>query len=292
MEFTKDIHFTNGLKGNETVGITYSGSLYKNGSESVSIVYGFGENWEHTTEKEMIKSETGFYGEIEIKENFDTFNFCFRNGTYEWDNNQSFNYISSISPATSPKINPTFDSLFEEDEIEAEFSTDFIMEILNGLLEENVNTSTQVNVETDKQQILDEILSENTTPAENAVYIEDFDMDELIDNILNPVINCSTSEIVGEEVTGGVEVEGTETSLGTVAAETSESVGVGVGIDNVENATSENTGLVPTPEDTYLVSPRKLRKFYLIQKKIKLAVYKLVVSIPKLLFGSFDEENN
>lgn len=282
MEFTKDIHFTNGLKGNETVGITYSGSLYKNGSESVSIVYGFGENWEHTTEKEMVKAETGFTAEIEIKENFDTFNFCFRNGNYEWDNNQSFNYISGISPATSPKINPTFDSLFEESEPESEFSTDFIMEILNGLLEENVNASTQVNTETDKQQILDEILSENTTPVENAVYMEDFDMDELIDNILNPVINCSTSEIVGEDVTGGI--EGAETSLGAVAAETLENGGIETG--------AENTGLVPTPEDTYLVSPRKLRKFYLIQKKIKLAVYKLVVSIPKLLFGSFDEENN
>lgn len=287
MEFTKDIHFTNGLKGNETVGITYSGNLFKNGSETVSIVYGFGENWEHTTEQEMNKIESGFTTEIEIKENFDTFNFCFRNGNYEWDNNQSFNYISGISPAVSPKTNPTFDSLFEESEPESDFSTDFIMEILDGLLEENVNTSTPVSTKTDKQQILDEILSENTASVENAVYIEDFDMDALIDNILNPVINCST---VQEEVASSEGVlDGTESSLGTVEAEATENVG---GIEGIDDITSENAGLVPTPENTYLVSPRKLRKFYLIQKKIKLAVYKLVVSIPKLLFGTFDEDNN
>ena len=40
----------------------------------------------------MEKTEIGFQAEINLI-NADTFNFCFRNGNNEWDNNNCANYI-------------------------------------------------------------------------------------------------------------------------------------------------------------------------------------------------------
>lgn len=279
MEFTKDITFGGDLKAKKAAKITYSGDLYKKGSDFVAIVYGFGENWDYTTEQPMDKIEGGFTAEVEMKENFDTFNFCFRNGSYEWDNNQTFNYISAIGPA---------DAEVETDE-EFEFDTDKIIEILDNLLEENVTKVENITEEaSEKQQILDDILSETVTPVEAPVLSQEFDMDALIESILNPVINYSVIEEETQEVAGGIlEVEKpasievtAEDLLSTVFAETEEGIVGG------------ETGLVPTEEPGFLVSPRKLRKFYMIRKKIKLALYKLVVTIPKLLAGTLNENND
>ena len=293
MEFTKDIEFSNIVRANKTTKITYSGDLYKKQSDFIAIVYGFGENWDYTTEKEMEKTENGFTVEIEMKENFDTFNFCFRNGNYEWDNNQSFNYISAIQPAIleTPKVEVQDLS----GETENKFDADFILEILDGLLAEKINNIENISVETtNKQQILDDILSENETYVQSPVLMEEFNMDELIEDILNPVIHFETTNEEGGNITTFGEtgessqgLENTISDLGvgedtTILAETQE--------NTVESNTT--TALIPTPEDTYIVSPRKLRKFYLMGKKIKIAFYKLFVTIPKLLFGTFDENNN
>ncbi len=307
MEFTKDIHFSNGLKENEVVGITYSGELYQNQSEFVAIVYGFGENWEHTSEKEMIKTENGFTADIEIKPNFDTFNFCFRNGNYEWDNNQTFNYISAIQPAT-----------LEQDIPQVQ---DFIEEILEGLLEENLTYTTDPaeivsNEIENKQQILEDILSETTPIQDEPAFIEEFDMNQLLDSILNPVIHSETIENDLENImnfetkeTDSLEEDWfedilTDTSIQELKEELENSI---MKFTNEQNEVSEpvvaevkeekvqentTTALVPTPEDTYLVSPRKLRKFYMFVKKVKLAFYKLFVAIPKILSSTFDEEKN
>ena len=43
----------------------------------------------------MEKTELGFQAELNLK-SYDTFNFCFRNGNNEWDNNNSQNYIFEI----------------------------------------------------------------------------------------------------------------------------------------------------------------------------------------------------
>lgn len=44
--------------------------------------------------------------------------------------------------------------------------------------------------------------------------------------------------------------------------------------------------LVPT-EDSFLDTPRKLRKTYLWSKKIRLSIYKIITYIPKLISGNF-----
>jgi len=49
MDFSADIKFSRNLIKNENATITYSGYLYKNNSDAVTMVYGFGDNWENTT---------------------------------------------------------------------------------------------------------------------------------------------------------------------------------------------------------------------------------------------------
>ena len=50
------------------------------------------------------------------------------------------------------------------------------------------------------------------------------------------------------------------------------------------------TGLVLV-ETSSLISPRRLRKSYLISKKIRITVYKLLIYIPKLLTGNYKRKN-
>jgi hypothetical protein len=77
---------------NSIVKISYTGKFFEESSEDVYIHYGFGISWEDLSEVKMERTELGFQTTIELLEN-DTFNFCFRNGNNEWDNNNGENYI-------------------------------------------------------------------------------------------------------------------------------------------------------------------------------------------------------
>lgn len=61
MDFSTDIKFSGNLIQNKTTEITYSGYLFKNNSDSVSIVYGFGDSWSNTQEAEMEKTPNRFH---------------------------------------------------------------------------------------------------------------------------------------------------------------------------------------------------------------------------------------
>ena len=300
MEFTKDIYFSSVLRENKKIEITYSGDLYKKNSEFLAIVYGFGEDWKHTTEATMTKTENGFTAEIEMKPNFDTFNFCFRNGNYEWDNNQTFNYISAIQPSILEV------STIEVPEISVEpestLDSDLILEILDSIFEENISNKETSDFENNsEQQIFEDTLFENepVVPVQSPVLAEEFDLDELIDNILNSIVHTtsetSSKNIVNCEQSSPTvqenlkqDLENAIANLGSNAEST---------IQNVESTSKvtesdSNTALIPTSEDSYLVSPRKLSKFYLFTKKVKLAFYKLFVRMPKLVFGNLEENKN
>lgn len=93
MELVKNIFFnTDKLTQNSTVKISYTGKFFQDNSEEVYIHYGFGLLWENLTEVKMEKTEIGFQTEINLIA-ADTFNFCFKNGNDEWDNNNCANYI-------------------------------------------------------------------------------------------------------------------------------------------------------------------------------------------------------
>ena len=93
MELTKNIFFnTDKLVENTKVKISYTGKLFQNSSEEVSIHYGFGFDWANINDIQMEKTDLGFQAEIELGEG-DTFNFCFKDENDCWDNNDGQNYI-------------------------------------------------------------------------------------------------------------------------------------------------------------------------------------------------------
>ena len=101
MELIKNIFFdTDKLIQGSTVKISYTGKFFEDASEEVFIHYGFRENWDNLSEIQMEKTDLGFQTEITLL-NSDTFNFCFRNGNNEWDNNDSQNYVFELeAPCT------------------------------------------------------------------------------------------------------------------------------------------------------------------------------------------------
>ena len=110
MELTKNIFFnTDKLIKNSIVKIYYTGSFFENGSEEVYIHYGFGINWDNLSEIKMEKTELGFQVELELLDS-DSFNFCFRNGNEEWDNNNCENYVFELESPNLDLIVSNFDS--------------------------------------------------------------------------------------------------------------------------------------------------------------------------------------
>jgi hypothetical protein len=99
MELIKNIFFnTDKLIENTPVKIYYTGKFFQDASQEVFIHYGFGMNWDDIEDVKMVRTELGFQTEITLKE-AETFNFCFRNDTNEWDNNEGQNYIFNIEKA-------------------------------------------------------------------------------------------------------------------------------------------------------------------------------------------------
>ena len=101
MELSKNIFFnTDKLVPNSIVKISYIGSLFQDNSKEVYIHYGFGLLWENVSEVKMVKTELGFQAEIELQD-FESFNFCFRNEINKWDNNDGKNYIFPIEKVST-----------------------------------------------------------------------------------------------------------------------------------------------------------------------------------------------
>lgn len=290
MDFTKDIKFDCNLTANQDVTITYRGFLSH--SENAMIVYGFGENWENTTETNMSKMGDSFVAKIKILD-FDTFNFCFRNENYEWDNNSNCNYISPILPAVC-----------EEKIVVPKFDIDHLIdEILQPLiLPEPI-----------------EALQENT-PLQ--ISSEPIDLGEEIGNILAQIEDTSSSETLKEystleeilscEIISQEPIEALEDGRNTLSREDyafalyvndyfknifekidAEFAEETEKVETTISEKSENleTSLVPTQEHYFTVSPRKLGKFYTFRKRIKLAFYKALVKIPQLIFGKQEDKN-
>lgn len=404
MEFTNEISFNNKLIENKIAKINYHGRLFKNDSQSLTIVYGFGNNWEYTQEKQMNKVENGFEVEVEIK-SYDTFNFCFRNENYNWDNNNSFNYISPIE-----KVQEVLEPVESQDSSENVAVSDTQQELKNlekeiSLLFDELFDSSDEN--TNQKTITPSFIPYNE--KENSS--DNFDLDALIEEILNPVIASSDSAAVLENVATEIDepiipnnLENEVSEFPTHTQKTStlvEDILVPFyeevkpisnaeeeklnNIDNLIETLAENTKAaqiqetsapqqfhkienieelfetenikdseqpenivenkkveenivvaktVETPkkdftviedepevyepslleevtqekensrveenvalsvvkeQNDFLVSPRKLNKFYFIKKKIKLAFYKALVSIPKFLHKQFDSSEN
>ena len=96
MELTKNIFFnTDKLVENTKVKISYTGKLFQEASQEVTIHYGFGINWDNVNDVVMEKTDLGFQAEITLGEG-DTFNFCFKDENENWDNNEGQNYVFNL----------------------------------------------------------------------------------------------------------------------------------------------------------------------------------------------------
>ena len=140
MEVTNDVIFSTNLFQNEKVKLTYKGYLFKGNSTEVSIVYGYGDNWENTTEQPMKRTLNGFTTELDIQ-NYNKINFCFKNSYNEWDNNNYQDYHADILPPVLPTEASTSDYSDEKE--------------------------TQLESINEKANLLDEILGEYTLYFDN-----------------------------------------------------------------------------------------------------------------------------
>ena len=321
MEITKEIIFNTNLFQNETVEITYKGYLFKANSTDVSIVYGYGDNWESQAEQPMKRTLDGFKANIEIKE-FNKINFCFKNSYEEWDNNNFQDYHADILPPVLP-------------------------------LETDYSDITEVNVESinEKANLLEDILNEYTLYFDNK---EEFNVSKFVDKIVddivedarfmhslsedviqeNTVVNAEISDIVnyelGQEVSEDMSSPNIEQLCTDLVKEFKENVNyikseidnlyiqdiqeIDLGLENIKNykatieeeniiessttdeyvPVAENVSLINAQSNKFVVAARKLTPFYRFQKRIRLFFYKALHTIPKILSGeySFDKEND
>ena len=175
MEFTNEIFFNKPLTAGSTVIITYSGKLYREHSKDVSIVYGYGDNWEFTDSSPMVETENGFEVTITLR-NYNTFNFCFSNSFNIWDNNFGYNYIAPIlqkesndqisdNTQNSDDIN-SIENVTEEDSDTSADSQDTAEEVEN-IIEENedvknteIATFKQDEIESQFSSLIDSLLND------------------------------------------------------------------------------------------------------------------------------------
>lgn len=318
MEFSADIKFSSTPMENKELTITYSGYLFKNNSNSLTIVYGFGDNWMYTNEQKMEKTENGFVANIKML-NFSKFNFCFKNENNFWDNNYNNNFIAPI----------------EEFHVEDE----------NFVLNENVAEEIITNlVEYDVSEI-SSTMSESTVEDNSfEVYVEqneNIDISETIVNITpEDTLNENLNQIFSEFYNGSDEVNNENSKAETPVFDVNEfsdlfeefeedslfdDYSITYNFQNIEDNTVDNVvsdiiddlyeeskNNEPTEsikpahisldakkvykyggeETALVVSPRSLGKFYSFKKRMKVAVYKFFSILPKLLSGEFSEENN
>lgn len=223
-----NIKFGDNLMKNKACKITYFGHLFQNGSEFVNIVYGFGNEWHHTKEQEMERTDEGFVVNVNMLD-FDTFNFCFRNSMYEWDNNNNQNYTAPITEEVK-EVEEEVNFIINDDSVITDIMNNLCeidvsaveteklepMEVIEPVtmaesapFEIEIETNTPVDIEDslvnvteaeglDKDieklftDIYQEASAESQAPAQDG-----FDMNNLIDEILSPVVK---SDIFDEEV--------------------------------------------------------------------------------------------
>lgn len=193
MEVTKDIIFSTNLFQNETVKLTYKGYLFKANSTEVSIVYGYGDNWENTTEQPMQRTLNGFITDIKI-DNFDKINFCFKNSYEEWDNNNYQDYhVDILPPISTNESKPSDYSDIQEASVE---KSSLLNEILGDYTLYFDNTE-EFNFQKFIDKIVTEIIDESgITPS-------------LAEDVVteNTVVNAEISDFVNFELENSVSLE-------------------------------------------------------------------------------------
>ncbi len=191
MEFTNEIFFNKPLTAGCTVIITYCGKLYREHSKDVTIVYGYGDNWEYTDSTPMKETDNGFEVTLTIKD-YNTFNFCFSNSFNIWDNNSGFNYISPIGPKENDEHKEeTSSTPVQEENVEEEQQ-----EEANDSNDENVEEArtNDEDIEAVFASLLDSILDDAK------VQTEKIDVNELSGFGLQSVDSIQEEDIKNDDI--------------------------------------------------------------------------------------------
>lgn len=99
MSINESVYFdTENLIEGRTAKLTYKGTLATPSTSEIYVHYGFGLLWENIQEIKLDKiDDTTYETEINITPSYDSINFCFRDSSNNWDNNETKNYTYSIS---------------------------------------------------------------------------------------------------------------------------------------------------------------------------------------------------
>lgn len=258
MKFTNDIIFNKLPRSNDILKITYSGNLFKDNSSEVYIVYGFGENWDNTTELKMEKRNYGFVANIQIKD-YNTFNFCFRNSNHNWDNNNSFNYIASIF---SKPLNTEVQPIDNQDaEKICNNSLDDILNSIDLELEtsktQNIELSEDLNVlDTLVQQLFEEYNAKVENNLEELPNVESASLSNETQGIIS---NQLIEEITDSEETSNIEYFSELSKLfdeiiqNIESKQNSQEIDLGKELNNLfENTFTENFESQPETAELYV----------------------------------------
>ena len=311
--------------------VTYTGKLYKNNSDTVFIKYGYGKEWNHMKEQQMLLNSKGFCAKI-IPEYEGDLNFCFRNSNNEYDNNNYQNYTASIGKEVNSQAIVDIDALIDEilssvNTTPVEFevtpstqdvSSDLKFEVVEASTEILPDDLTQISIDTASQpdtksnnssDIMSNDLSVSDTKS-NDLYVEDVLVPyyladneqvatELSDeeqkdflNTINTIVKTESNEKFVSESYISENSKTYENKIEDYNFVTDsfipDSTDVLEPIINSSPIKDNNTSLL----EYKISSPRKLSKFYFFKKKVRLALYRLLVTIPKLLSGNFGKNSN
>lgn len=99
MPVNEKVYFdTEKLIEGRTAKLTYKGDLATSTANEIYVHYGFGLLWENIQEIKLDKIDENTYEtEISLAPSYDSINFCFRDDSNNWDNNEAKNYSADIA---------------------------------------------------------------------------------------------------------------------------------------------------------------------------------------------------
>lgn len=274
MELTKDINLSlDSFEKDKDFTINYSGALYKSNSNDVYLNFGYGDTWENKEELKMSKSQNGYSVNVTPK-NSGVFNFCFRNNNNEWDNNSYQNYSIDVKEQTKTFSIETPNIDVQEPEAIEEFS---IEEEIAAPVSEKAGI--QNTIESNEGV-------ENCGSVEAATERKTFNIDAIIEEILNTDIEPTPIPVQPIQPEPPKIEKIIAKDNPTHINKTSLLVeDVLVPFYSNETTDDKNNQFLP-------VDPKTYSKFFTIKNKIKLAIYKIINAIPKLITGNYTKKKH
>lgn len=289
MDFTKDIYINKDkICEDSEIVILYKGFLFSNNlTDEVYLSYGYGNLWENKNEIKMKPSTFGYLATIQIGSGKEL-QFCFKNSTGEWDNNNNKNYILPI------------------EEAETVVGFEPVNETSKEITFELVTPNNSPISENEQEQLLEpSVVTSNTVELYQTIDLENITKQAIPNNTIITQIKLdeNNQNVVSNAVVKTPETETVPESFAKITEKAKEHSVTAFDEDKVTaGSVYVNSLIQPTPkiveniEDKYLVpqSDNSLNGNYSfianIFRTIKLAFAK-VVKLVKTSFNFGEDEN-